>query len=77
MQQRSIVEQECRIAADFDIEGFTISTDILSESQCSALSAEVASLEVAGAGTRELLALGWARLLACERALRRRLVACL
>jgi len=66
MQQRSIEEQECRIAADFDVEGFTIATDILSESQCSALGAEVASLEVAGAGTRELLSLGWARLLACE-----------
>jgi hypothetical protein len=66
MQQRSIVEQEFRIAADFDIEGFTISTGILSESQCSALGAEVASLEVAGAGTRELLSLGWARLLARE-----------
>lgn len=66
MQQRSLVDRGCPIAADFDAEGFKIATDILSESQCSALAAEVASLEVPGAGTRELLSFGWARLLARE-----------
>lgn len=60
------MEPENRIAAAFDLDGFAISTAVLSERQCVTLVAEVASLEVAGAGTRELLAYGWAQLLARE-----------
>jgi hypothetical protein len=44
----SVVEQESRIVADVDVSGFVVSPDVLSETQCSALRFEVASLEVAG-----------------------------
>jgi Phytanoyl-CoA dioxygenase (PhyH) len=54
------------IVAQFDGAGFAVSPDVLSEGRCVVLDAQIAALGVAGAGTRELLNLGWAQSLAGE-----------
>jgi len=48
----------------FDACGFLVMPDLLPEAQCSKLDTQIEALDVSGAGTRELLGLGWAQQLA-------------
>jgi len=54
------------VAATFEARGFAVSPQVLSNAQCVELEARVGSVDLQGAGTRELLSFDWARQFACQ-----------